>query len=116
MNIAAIYPLKRLPRRFGFFDYKIPEGMSLQRGNLVVIPFRRELIFGIVAEIKNKPERGIVLKSVTKFCKDFTLKEKELSFFEYLAIDLVQSVASVLYVSIPTPQKARMATNRKFNE
>ncbi|NQV89227.1 MAG: hypothetical protein HQ488_02805 [Parcubacteria group bacterium] len=103
--IAEVYPLKRLPRKIAFFDYIAPEEIELKRGSLVQIPYRTKTIWGIVKEVKDKPPRGIKLKRVLAVYDDFTLREEELSFFEWLAADLAQSPASILLAAIPRPPK-----------
>lgn len=103
--IAEVYPLSRLPRNRHAFDYLIPEDISLQRGALVRIPYRQDKIWGIVKAVKDKPPRGITLKTIISVYEDLALREEELSFFEYLATDLAQSVASILNAALPTPPK-----------
>ena len=101
--IAEVYPIVRMPRKVHVFDYEIPEELTdLKRGDVVEIPFRNTRILGIVAKINDKPFRGIVLKSIIKKDPRATFSDKELSFFESLAIELAQSVASVLFSSLPT--------------
>jgi primosomal protein N' len=103
--IAEVYPLKRLPRKMAFFDYLAPDELKLEKGSLVQIPYRSKVIWGIVKSIKDKPPRGIELKSVLDVHKDFKLREEELSFFEWLAADLAQSTASILLAAVPRPPK-----------
>ena len=103
--IAEVYPLTRLPRNKKTFDYLIPDFLTIFRGNLVSIPYRNKHIWGIVRGVKDKPPRGITLKTVLDVQTDLHLREEELSFFESLAQDLAQSVSSLLYASVPLPPK-----------
>ncbi|PJE76477.1 hypothetical protein COV05_03865 [Candidatus Uhrbacteria bacterium CG10_big_fil_rev_8_21_14_0_10_48_16] len=103
--IAEVYPLLRLPRNKHVFDYLVPETLTLQRGNLVRIPYRHKELWGVVRAVKDKPPRGMTLKTVTSVHEQMKLREEELSFFEHLALDLAQSVASILNASLPTPPK-----------
>ena len=103
--IAEVYPLKRMPRSVKWYDYQIPEGLTLTRGTLVQIPFRRSTIWGVVRNIKDKPPRGIALKPIISAQKEIQLTGDELSFFEWLAHDLAQSIPSILHAAIPTPPK-----------
>lgn len=92
----------RMPRHVNVFDYAIPETLStLKRGDVVVIPFRNTTINGIVSRVKNLPERGIRLKSILKQDERISFSDSELAFFESLAIELVQSVPSILNSALP---------------
>lgn len=104
--IAQIYPIKRMPRAVNFFDYHIPETMQeVQRGQLVVIPFRQSVVHGIVARVTDKPARGIKLKSILAIDSRISLSDNELYFFESLAFELAQSASSILYSVLPTIPK-----------
>lgn len=103
--IAEVYPLKRMPRRVKVFDYTVPENMDVSRGAFVQITIRNKPFWGVVRRVKDKPPRGIQLKPLLGVYQSLQLREEELSFFEHLAQDLVQSVSSVLFSSLPTPPK-----------
>jgi len=105
--IAEVYPLKRMPRKFGVFDYSILAETSVQRGDLVEIPFRTSTILGVVAQVKDLPPRGIVLKQLSKIETDFFISDRELAYFERIAHDTAQSVSSVLHAALPTPPKRK---------
>ena len=57
-RIALNRPLRRL------FDYSIPEGMSLEPGQRVRIPFGQQQTTGLVVETGVEPPEGIRLKPV----------------------------------------------------
>jgi primosomal protein N' len=101
--IAEVYPLLRLPRGKKHFDYLAPDGMMLKRGSFVRVPYRQQILWGIVRQVKDKPPRGITLRSIQSVHPSAALREEELSFFEWLARDLAQSVSSVLYAALPRP-------------
>ncbi len=103
--IVEVYPLKRLPRTMSHFDYLVADGQTLARGELVQIPYRNKILWGVVRRVKDKPPRGIELKSTIEGTAPCALREEELSFFEWMATDLAQSVSSVLYAAIPRPPK-----------
>jgi len=102
--IAKVYAMKRLPRRFSVFDYAVPEGLNVARGQMVEIPFRNKTIHGIVAGVQEKSEETS-LKEIVGVVEEIRLREEELAFFESLAFDLAQSVPSLLYQALPTPPK-----------
>jgi len=110
--IAEVYPIKRMPRTMKFFDYRVPEGMKISRGCLVNVTLRGKPTWAIVRKIKLKPERGIRLKEITEVQNDLQLREEELSFFEWLAFDLAQSVSSILHSALPTPPKRDSKTEK----
>ena len=95
--IAEVYPLKRMSRGLSAFDYLVPETWIVERGSFVQIPYRRSIISGIVKRVKDKPIRGITLKTIDRVYEGIRLREEELSFFESLAHELFQSPATVLY-------------------
>lgn len=103
--IAHVYPIKKLPRKFDHFDYKIPTQMKVKRGDVVEIPFKNKSLLGIVKSIHDTQERGIKLKTISSIVKTFYLREDELSFFEWMSNEIAQSVPSILYAALPTPPK-----------
>lgn len=46
--IANVIPLMRTIRGKDFFDYAIPSGMTVERGSLVMVPFRTKQLAGVV--------------------------------------------------------------------
>ncbi len=115
--IAHIYPLKRMPRAVTVFDYHIPDDMEqVVRGQLVLIPFRRSVVHGIVARVSDKPLRGIELKSILSIDPRVQLRDEELSFYESLAQELAQSVSSLLYSCLPSiPKRTKNYASRPQN-
>ena len=96
-SIAEIYPIIRLPRRFSYFDYKVPAGMQVKRNDLVLVRFHGRNIYGVVARVKN--ESNIVkLSDISSVIRDY-IKEQELELCEEIASNLFQSVSSVLHLS-----------------
>jgi primosomal protein N' len=93
--IAQIYVIKRMPRRFSFFDYKIPDGMELKRGDLVQVPFRNSQVRGIVANTKSESEAPKI-KDVTEILEAGYLSDPELTVYETTANEIIQSVPTVL--------------------
>lgn len=102
---AEIYPIQRLPRRFGIFDYLLPEGVAITPGDLVRIPFRDKETFGIVKGFGERSGSRERWKPVGDVVAQLRLTEGELGCYELLAAELVQSVSSLLYAALPTPGK-----------
>ena len=113
--IAEVYPLRRMPRKFSHFDYSVPNEISLERGNFVLIPFKSNQCLGIVKRVKDKALRGIVLKNVSSVFGEIKLRDEELSFFESIAKLISQSVPTLLYTAFPRPAKqSREKSNNTF--
>lgn len=65
--IAQVIPLKKIPRHLTFFDYHIPKELQgkVKQGCLVKIPWRNQVIFGLVKKIVIKPtKKNLKLKEV----------------------------------------------------
>lgn len=93
---CEIYPFKRLPRRFDFFDYKIPDTLQLNIGDLVRIPFRNQLLFGVVARIKS--ESSFKRISEVKECIEPNfLSAASLNRLLHISEVLVQSPSTILH-------------------
>jgi primosomal protein N' len=100
--LAEVYPVMRMPRKFGVFDYEIPEGMNLRRGSIVHVPFRHGETVGVVARVKDGGGKGIRLKRVASIVSPPTaFSDAELDAYEDVAFDAAQSVSSVLHAAIP---------------
>jgi primosomal protein N' len=102
--IAEVYPIARLPRRFGVFDYLIPDGMELRRGDTVRVPFRGFERLGIVANVKAEAAVAKVRPIVAKV-DGWRLAAEEVGMYETLAAELCQSVGAMLHASLPVAAK-----------
>ncbi len=111
--IARVYPIKRMSRKMGFFDYTIPARMTLARGDFVMIPFRFETLTGLVAEVSDKPTFGRTLKPIVRHVEKLSLKDTEVTFLEEQAKDLLQSVSSLLFACLPLAPEFRRPRSLK---
>lgn len=93
---AEIYPLVRMPRRFGHFDYAIPTGISLQAGDLVRVSFRNRPILGVVKKVKPKTTVKKTLPVLAIFVKNF-MQAEDVARFETIAIATIQSPSTILH-------------------
>ncbi|MBI5466789.1 MAG: hypothetical protein HY975_01060 [Candidatus Kerfeldbacteria bacterium] len=48
MTVARVIPLRRLPSDVPWFDYLVPDGQTVQRGQFVDVSFRRRPLRGVV--------------------------------------------------------------------
>src|SRR3989338_269718 len=100
-----VYPIKRLPRRFGAFTYVVLDETASEviRGSFVIIPWRSGSVRGIVSEVHaRKPEGETKLVSELMTMR---LSESELCVYERVAEETFQSVSSVLAAAFPTPSR-----------
>ena len=99
--IAEVIPALRLPRRFSYFDYQIPDSMELGVGDLVNVLFHGREILGVV--------RGIKLTSEAKKLapvRSVALREwcaiRDVERLETIASCIVQSPSSLLHAIGPS--------------
>lgn len=96
---AAVYPLIRLPRRFTFFDYQIPDGLQVEIGDLVNIPFKGRLIVGLVKQI-NQTSTFNKISSITSIAQKSSMSLKDIGRLETIATIIVQSPASIFHATL----------------
>lgn len=97
----SIIPSIRMPYGHDFFDYRVESGTA-HIGDLILIPFRRQQIAGLVARISPTSiygDRAILLESPKKLAK---LPE--------LTADLCRNAARECFVSPPTMLHAWLRT------
>jgi len=55
-RIAHVIPIIKLPKKFDFFDYRVPDGMTVVPGQIVNVPFRKSHIYALVWNVDEKSE------------------------------------------------------------
>jgi primosomal protein N' len=101
--IAEVYPIKRMPRKVGVFDYEVPEGLYVKTGSFVQIPFRKQTLWGIVKTVKDTKEVKYQCKELLGIHEELVFGHEEIAYFENIAHDLAQSVPSLLHAALPKP-------------
>lgn len=96
---AAVYPLIRLPRRFTFFDYQIPDDLQVEIGDLVNIPFKGRLIIGLVKQI-NQTSTFSKISNITGIAQKSLMSLRDIERLEAIATNIVQSPASIFYSTL----------------
>lgn len=91
---ARVFPLTKLPRRFGFFDYRVPKTLRIQPGDLVEIPFRHRNLLGIVREVTDTSEFKRV-SNISKLVEQGLCSTGDVERLEQIAKRLIQSPASI---------------------
>jgi primosomal protein N' len=99
--IAEVIPSLRLPRRFSFFDYQIPDSMEVGVGDLVNVLFHGREIVGVVRGIKLTsearklaPVRSVALR---EWCSI-----RDVDRLETISSAIAQSPSSLLHTISPS--------------
>jgi len=67
------------------FDYEVPEGMDIARGDQVAVPLGSRLIRGIVSEVRETTGSNRRLKAIDHVLDDRRLPERTMDFVEWAA-------------------------------
>ncbi len=97
---AEIYPLAKLPRRFRFFDYSLPQEHALGVGDLVRVTMRGRSLLGVIRRLKSDTEFTNVRQLDSLVATKFLTKD-DLKRFEKIAEVLGQSVSTLLVTALP---------------
>lgn len=98
IRFARVIPLLRTPLGVDVFDYRLPETPSLNVGDLVVVPFRRQRIAGLVKELTETSTFAVRASSV--------LHRYGTTSFPMAFIDLLVWTAERTFCSQPTVLRA----------
>ncbi|MBX3477466.1 MAG: primosomal protein N' [Brevundimonas sp.] len=82
MIVAAVLLPLPVPEAF---DYEIPEGLDLTRGDPVAVPLGPRLLRGVVSEVRETTGSNRRLKAVEARLDDPTLPERTVDFVEWAA-------------------------------
>ncbi len=85
-------------------SYLVPEGLTVTRGDLVIVPFRTASVRGVVLSLavtsppyKRGAGGGQPLKRIERVEYKAWISDAQLSIFERLAAELLQSVSTILH-------------------
>lgn len=95
---AQVYVIARLPRGLSFFDYAIPNGLQVQVGDLVSLPFKGQEVRGLVRELSTESSVKTARPISAVLTKDFFTKNDFVR-FERIAVRLEQSPSSLLFAA-----------------
>jgi primosomal protein N' (replication factor Y) len=97
VRIALNRPLRRL------FDYTVPEGLSLERGQRVRVPFGRQSLTGMVVDLNITPPPGIALKPVQGALEGYPLLRPEtFKLMRWAARYYQHPLGECLFAALPT--------------
>lgn len=98
--IAHVIPLTRLPARFSFFDYLIPEGLEVTIGDLVLVPFREFMLHGIVCDLVNESAQK-KLAAIKTVVRKSALSQKDIERFFLISAAIAQSPSMLMHATLP---------------
>lgn len=107
--IASIVPVKRMPRHSCVFDYFVPESLqhSVRPGQLVRIPFRQTIEFGVVLSISPLADEKIDYKSIESLVYEYPLIQEQTQKLFSTISQLYATSLSTLYKTALLPLQKR---------
>ena len=111
---ARIIPALRTPRGINAFDYEIPEGMEIVRGDLVWIPFRSSKAVGIVDALLKTVEHEGAIKSLIGRYATIHLSSKTVDLLHDLAEHSSSSLPAIAHAWLGTLPKRPKASRSPF--
>ncbi len=109
-KIAQIIPAVRLKRSLNYFDYLIPDELAAQIkiGQLVEIPFRNQVVKGVVLNLQEKSDSKYALKTIIKIIDSLPyLAPWQLELIKFMAEYYFVSMAMVLKMMLPEIPKRK---------
>ena len=82
MKVASVLSPLPVPEAF---DYEVPEGLTVVRGDQVSVPLGPRLIRGVVAEVFETTGSNRRLKAIDQVVSEHRLPERTLTFVEWAA-------------------------------
>lgn len=110
---AKIAPLKRLPKSLSICDYFVPDNLenTIQVGQLVIIPFRKSKIFGLVLSLETSSPYAEKVKSIESVVHEIPfLRPSEVKLFETTASLYNMPLGSMIETGLPPLQKRKLKT------
>lgn len=110
--IAHILPVKRLPKHCQAFDYTVPAELtsSIVSGQLVTIPFRRSIVFGVVVSVASVDADTSHLKPISSIVHTMPLlSDTHLSLIDTVSHWYGIAPATAAKMLLPPLQKRKLA-------
>ncbi len=95
-SYAHVIPVQRTPFGVQGFDYLIPEGLHIQVGSLVVIPFRRTTLVGLVHHISYKSAFAGKAKSISRLYSSIVFPSSIIRLLEWTSARTFSTLPTVL--------------------
>lgn len=112
MMFAKIIPFAKLPRRFNYFDYSVPEELEqkIKIGHIVAIYFRGRKIYGSVFGLRENPQIEIKKIITISALTDIILPETFLRLISWASDNYLVSRALLCKLIIPDSAKREPLT------
>lgn len=113
--IVSVIPLKRLPRQMQWLDYGVPEEYKdvIEVGQLVTIPLRKTVVFGIIFRIEKNIGEELKGKEIKPFEKIILTKPLlstgQLNTIEKVASWYGVSPSVIASIMVPPLQKRKLS-------
>jgi len=106
--IASVIPIKRMPRHLSPFDYRVPDTLEgkILVGQLVRIPLRKSIEFGLVFSIKNTDTQEGGVKDIDSLVHEEPLVSGK-------QLDLIQTMGTWYGISMATIAKMMLLPMQK---
>ncbi len=100
------------------YDYVVPEGMSVDVGDIVLVPFGSRRLYGVIWRISDFPETSQPLKEVYDKFDLPTISTVNLEFIEWVANYTLTPLGAMLKLMLSVPQvfKALKRQSKKLNK
>ncbi|MFA5107403.1 MAG: primosomal protein N' [Patescibacteria group bacterium] len=86
-----------MPRTLSSFDYRVPDTLRCQPGDIVFIPFRNRKVFGVIDEISQSPRKKTgAIKTITSVYPGISLQQQQLELIHEFARKFFVSPATVV--------------------
>ncbi|MFA4818448.1 MAG: primosomal protein N' [Patescibacteria group bacterium] len=112
-KIIEVIPLVRLPRHQQFFDYSVPVELKLEPsiGDLVTVPWRRQIVDGVVVGIKKHSTLKIKLKNLQAIVFKNYMPITQLKLVKWVAEYYGVALSSALQLALPVLPNRRYQPN-----
>ena len=89
------------------FDYVVPDGLNVQRGMRVYVPFGTRILQGFVVDLKEKSDYDVKkLKKIISYIEDYpVIKQELLNLMKFMCQRYHLRLTSVLRLFIPTEMR-----------
>ncbi len=104
-----VFPILRLPRRFGVFDYELPPGLQADVGDLVHVPFHNRQILAVVAAVTDTTLVRSKIAQVTDVAFPSALSPSDVTRLVNLAKSIAQSASTIFLSTFGTLKNEQSA-------
>ncbi len=109
--IAKVIPIKRLPRSIAVLDYGVPQELHdhISPGQLVIIPFRKSEILGLVFSCGKNVATKTGIKNIKEIIQEVPLlSAHQLRFLSEIAAEYGIGLGTIAKMMLPPLQKRKL--------